>query len=271
MIQEFQNYLRSIRGYSENTIKAYGNDLHTFATWARNNAPIAKWSEITRDDVDKFLTHQKEQGLKPSTTNRQISALSSLYRYMQRQGLSVVNPAQYESRRKLPQTIPATIPVEHIKRAYEHARGAKKVMLGLLASTGCRLQELLDMRWCDIDFEANTIHITGKGSKERIVSCPGEILNDIRETFMHIRSDMQIFYCSQRAARELIWEALRPYCNSKKLNPHTIRHTFATEMAKNGESTATIAKILGHSHIETSQKYIDMAQVPTSQRGISLI
>lgn len=270
MIQEFQNYLRSIRGYSENTIRAYGNDLHTFAAWARRNAPVAKWSEITREDLDKFLTHQDAQGLKPATTNRQLAAISSLYRYMQREGLVVLNPAQYESRRKLPQTIPSTIPVEHLKRAYEHAKGAKKVMLGLLASTGCRIQELLDLTWRDIDTESNTIRIMGKGSKERIVRCPSRIMQDLLNTFQYSRPDFHIFYCSQRAAREMIWEALKPYSNSRQLSPHAIRHTFATELAKNGESTATIAKILGHSHIETSQKYIDMAQLPSSNRGICL-
>lgn len=270
MIFEFCNYLRSIRGYSENTIRAYRNDLRTFVGWAIINAQHPKWSQITREDIDKFLTHQYSQGLKPATTNRQLAAISSLYRYMQREGLVVVNPVQYESRRKLPQTIPSTIPVEHLKRAYEHARGAKKVMLGLLASTGCRIQELLDLTWADINFEDNTLHIMGKGSKERIVSCPAAILKDLRETFMYIRPDFHIFYCSQRAARELIWEALKPYSNSRQLSPHAIRHTFATELAKNGESTATIAKILGHSHIETSQKYIDMAQLPSSSRGICL-
>lgn len=270
MIQKFENYLRSIRGYSENTVRAYSTDLHTFATWARNNVPGCKWSKITRADIDRYITDQQHRGLKPSTTNRHLAALSSLYRYFQREGLLTINPCQYESRRKLPQTIPATIPVEQIKRAYERSQGATKMMLGLLATTGIRIQELLDLRYRDINTIDGTLHITGKGSKERIVSLDPSIMQSLRAGVERLDPHMKIFYVSQREARYRIYEALRPYSNSPKLSPHVIRHTFATELAKNGESTATIAKVLGHAHIETSQKYIDMAQVPSPHVGICL-
>ena len=270
MIQEFCNYLRSIRGYSENTIRAYRNDLQTFAAWARENAASCKWSEITRDDIDAFLTHQQQQGLKPSTTNRQIAAISSLYRYLQRQGFAIINPCQYESRRKQAQTTPATIPAAHIKKAYERAQGATKLMLGLLATTGIRIQEMLDLKWNDINFEESSIHITGKGSKDRVVNTQDNILAMLKDVAKWARPERNIFYISQREARYRIYEALRPYSNSRQLSPHAIRHTFATELAKQGVNCASIAKILGHNHIETSQKYIDLAQVPATKGGICL-
>lgn len=270
MIQEFQNYLRSIRGYSENTVKAYGNDLREFARWAKENTDQPRWSAFTREDIDRFLTHQYGKGLKPSTTNRQISAISSIYNYMMREGMTNTNPAKYESRRKQPQTLPATIPVSAIQKAYAKAQGATKTMLGLLATTGMRLQEMLDLRWQDVDFENNELHITGKGSKERIVKTDAEVLEKLSQASKYARPEMRLFYIGQRRCRYLIYEALKPYSNSRALNPHAIRHTFATELAKNGESTTTIAKILGHAHIETSQKYINMAEIPATQRGICL-
>lgn len=270
MIQEFCNYLRSIRGYSENTIRAYSQDLHTFVTWSKQHSNIKKWSEVTRDTLDAFLEHQQKQGLKASTTNRQLAAISSLFRFAQRQGLTIVNPAQYESRRKQPQTMPKTIPVEHIRKAYERAKEPTKSMLGLLATTGIRIQELLNLRYSDINLTENTIRINGKGSKQRIVHAPAEILAPYKNGCSRPNRDRRIYYVSQRTARYYIYEALRPYSNSPQLSPHVIRHTFATELAKAGESTTTIAKVLGHSHVNTSQKYIDMAQIPTSTRGICL-
>lgn len=270
MIPEFENYLRAIRGYSENTIKSYRKDLETFVRFMRANNPQARWSTITREDIDKFLTYQQQRGLSPATTNRQISAISSLYRYFQREGLLVTNPTQYESRRKLKQTLPSIIPVQQIRRAYERAQGVTKTMLGLLATTGIRIQELLDLRWQDIDFETSTLRICGKGSKERLVSTDKSVLASLSAIRDHSRPDFKIFFVSQRKARYMIYEALRPYSNSPQLSPHAIRHTFATELAKNGENCTTIAKILGHSHIETSQKYINMAEIPTSNRGICL-
>lgn len=270
MIREFLTYLRSIRGYSENTVRAYGKDLKEFAQWVRESTDHARWSALTREDIDKYLIHQAERGLKPSTTNRQLSAISSLYGYFMREGLMDHNPCKYESRRKQPQTMPATIPVRAIQKAYNKAHGMTKTMLGLLATTGIRLQEMLDLKWQDIDFENAQLRIIGKGSKERIVKTHPIVLERLNEVRKYARPDMRLFWISQRRTRYLIYEALKPYSNSKALNPHAIRHTFATELAKNGESTTTIAKILGHAHLETSQKYINMAEIPATSSGISL-
>ena len=270
MIQEFTNYLRSIRGYSENTIRAYSADLRSFAQWAREHTDIAKWRDVTRDHLDMYITSQAERGIRPSTTNRQLSAISSLFRYAQRQGIECDNPCQYESRRKLAQTIPATLSPEQIARAYHKAKGNRKTMLGLLATTGIRIQEMLDLQFDDIDFENSTLHIKGKGSKDRLVSTDPRILETLKGLKEHSGAWGKIFYVSQRKARYMIYDTLAPYCQSKHLNPHTIRHTFATELAKAGENTAAIAKILGHSHIETSQKYINMAQITNRHTGIIL-
>lgn len=270
MIREFLTYLRSIRGYSENTVRAYGKDLAEFAQWVKESTDHAKWSALTRDDIDKFLIHQAERGLKPSTTNRQLSAISSLYVYFMREGLMDHNPCKYESRRKQPQTMPNTISVEAIRKAYNKAQGMTKTMLGLLATTGIRLQEMLDLRWQDIDFENAQLRIMGKGSKERIVQTDASVLASLAQVRQYARPEMRLFYVGQRHTRYLIYEALRPYSNSRQLSPHAIRHTFATELAKNGETTTTIAKILGHSHLETSQKYINMAEIAAPRHSITL-
>lgn len=270
MIHEFATYLRSIRGYSENTIRAYCADLRSFAQWAKENIPEARWSTISRDNIDAFLQHQYDAGLKATTTNRQLASISSLFRYFQRQGLTTNNPCKYESRRKIPQTIPATLSPSQIAKAYQRAHGLRKIMLGLLATTGIRIQEMLELNYEDIDFESSTLHIRGKGSKERIVSTDARVLETLKGIYQDMSAFGRIFYVSQRKARYMIYETLAPYCNSTHLNPHTIRHTFATELAKAGENTAAIAKILGHSHIETSQKYINMSEMPKAHYNIRL-
>lgn len=270
MIQEFSNYLRSVRGFSPNTIRAYTTDLQGFVSWIKTSRPEAKWSNISRDDIDAYLSAQTSRGLKASTTNRQLSAISALYKYMQRNGFDIDNPCKYESRKKIPATLPTTIPVDKIAKAYQKAQGLRKTLLGILATTGIRIQELLDLTWSDIDFDSCTLTIMGKGSKERVVHTDAEVLEDLHKVSSWSKPHMRIFWISQRQARHLIYETLAPYCNSKHLNPHSIRHTFATELAKNGENCTTIAKILGHSHIETSQKYINMAEVSTTHKGIRL-
>ena len=268
---EFVKYLRCVRGYSENTIRAYSADLRSFARWAKENVNGARWSTITRHDIDLFLAHQYAQDLKPTTTNRQLASISAFYRFMQREGLQVTNPTQYESRRKQPQTLPATISPEKIAKAYKRAHGVCRNMLGILASTGIRLQELLDLTFEDIDFEHSELRIKGKGSKERIVCSTPEVLQTLRNVKDDLNATGRIFYVSQRQARYMIFEALHPFCKGAKASPHIIRHSFATELAKAGVNVAAIARTLGHSHIETSQKYINIAEIKTAHTGTCLI
>lgn len=270
MIQEYTSYMKNVRGFSACTIKAYETDIRAFVKWMQETRPQARWSTITREDIDAYLKYMTEKGLKATTTNRTLSSISSIYKYMQRQGMEIENPCKFESRKKIPATLPTTIPIDRLARAYQKAQGLRKTLLGILATTGIRLQEMLDLKWEDIDFENSTLKIMGKGQKERIVQTDKAILARLEETSKIGAAHGRIFWISQRTARYMIYETLAPYCKCQHLSPHTIRHTYATELAKNGESTTTIAKILGHSHIETSQKYIDMAQVARPKKGISL-
>lgn len=261
MLQEYMNYLSAIRGYSYNTTQAYAKDIQSFATWVKGYRDDARWSNISREDIDAFIIEQHNRGLKPATTNRQLAAISSLYNYFKRNGLDVDNPCKYESRRKIAETIPNTISYDAIRTAYRCNRGAAKFMIGLLATTGIRLQEMLNLRWQDINFEENSLKIEGKGGKGRIVYTTEEVLAEAKGAVKYAYPDNPVFFIGQRQARYIIWEALKPYTSAAQLSPHAIRHSYATELAKRGLNVATISKALGHKSIKTTQKYIDMTQV----------
>lgn len=259
MIEEYINYLVSIKGYSKNTAESYRKDLTFFVNWAKWNVTTPRWSMIKRDDIDRYITSLTSYGLKPATTNRRLSAISSLYSYMKRQGHDIENPCKYESRRKIADTIPNTIPQRDLQAAYSHAAGTAKIMLGLLITTGIRIQELLDLTYEDIDYEISSLHIRGKGNRERLVYTRPQYLQTIRES-----SDMghagRIFMMEQREARRIIFDALRPYSKAKQLSPHAIRHTFATNQAAHGTNCSTLAQLLGHQDLNTTQHYIDIGQ-----------
>ena len=270
MIETFITYLRSIRGFSANTCRAYEKDIRAFSAWMLQHNQSATWRTITRDDIDAYIIEEQKAGLKPSTTNRQLSAISSLYKFFQRQGLECINPCKYESRRKLGSSLPNTIDMQQLRKAYEHSRGLTKMMLGILITTGIRIQEALDLTWEDIDFQNGTIRINGKGSKQRLIKTSLDLKKAAEQVQYLTQGHGRIFYNGQRYWRHMIWQTLTPYCRAKQLSPHAIRHTIATEMAKSGMSAIDISQILGHSHIETSQKYIDFAQLSTKTTGISL-
>lgn len=260
MIQKYIQYLSSIRNYSRNTCFSYEKDLVAFSKWAKAHLDNARWSAITRADIDKYVCYMVEMGLKPATTNRRLSAISGLYAYMKREGLEVENPCKYECRRKISRSIPNTINADELKRAYENAQGVTRLFLGILSTTGVRLQELLDLTWEDIDFSESSLKINGKGAKQRIVYTTSEVLEELSRVKELIKPQGLMFRITQRDARHMIWEALRPYCHSKQLSPHAIRHTFATNLAKHGANVSQLGTLLGHEHLETTQKYIDMSQ-----------
>lgn len=263
MIKQFTTYLTSIRGYSPRTAEGYAKDCQAFAAWAKAHIEGARWSTITREDLDEYITQRAEQGIKPSTTNREIAAISALYRYFQREGLLKENPAKYESRRKQPERQPNTIDICELRQAFEQAFGIDKYMLGLLITTGIRISELLALKWGDFDYNMGAIRIMGKGAKERTVYPSVEVLSLFKELSERFNPTSCVFNLSERDARYRIYQALRPFCHGKQLSPHAIRHTIATYWAKNGANVTTIAKALGHNRIETTQQYIDLAQSDT--------
>lgn len=263
MITQFTSYLRSIRGYSPRTADGYRKDCQAFASWAKANLNDARWSTITRADIDKYIQTRVKQGIKPSTTNRELAAISALYRYFQREGLLKDNPVKYESRRKQPQRQPNTIDIVELRQAYEHSYGFEKYALGILISTGIRISELLSLRWEDIDYKSGEVSIYGKGMKERPVFLSAEVLRLFQELPNLHEQQGLIFRITERDARYRIFQALKPYCHGKQLSPHAIRHTIATYWAKQGANVTTIAKALGHNRIATTQLYIDMAQSDT--------
>ena len=263
MINEFINHLENIKGSSTHTAAAYRRDLRQFVAFIKQNYPGITWSTINKGMIEHYIMTLVGYGELPSTTNRKLSAISGLYRYLNTHGHECANPAQYVSRRKIAETIPNTIDPDQLRTAYDNAIGSVKVMLGLLITTGIRLGEMLAIRWEDINLNNCTITIHGKGMKERVVSVPERQLEEIRYAISRQDPKDTIFHTSQFETRCMIYQALTPYCHAKQLSPHAIRHTFATEMAKAGESAPTIALKLGHRNIKTTQHYIDNTQCIT--------
>ena len=261
MLTRFENYLRNIKGYSERTTSEYLKDLKAFARWAKTHREGAKWSTLTRSDIDEYITMRAKEGIKPATTNRELASISALYRFFIREGLMTSNPARFQSRRKVGFHLPNTIPSEDLQTAYAHSVGVVHVWIGLLSTTGIRISELLGLNWEDIDFKTCALEIRGKGNKDRIVYTTPEYLDLMRQAYERNPIEGRIFRYSERDARHMIWEALKPWSRAKQLSPHAIRHTFATSLARQGVNVATIATILGHNRIATTQKYIDMAQM----------
>lgn len=268
MIQQYIIYLRSIRGYSPNTCRAYEHDLRQFVSYIQQHTEGMRWSTITRTEIDKYIIHLRAAGNTAKTTNRALSSISGIYNYFIREGLTKSNPCKYESRAKMAETIPNVIPIEDIVKAYEKAQGLTRTMIGLLATTGIRIQELLDMSWEDIDFENQRIKIHGKGNRERVVITTANVLAPLKKVADELPARGKMFYISQRRARYLLYNAIRPYTRAVKVSPHIIRHSYATELARLGNNAVAISKAMGHKRLDTTQRYINLAEVEQANKSL---
>lgn len=258
MINDFITYLGSVRGYSMNTIESYNKDLTQFVTWAKGYN--LRWSTIKQTDVELYIQFLDERGMSAATKNRHLSAISGIYKYFIAHGMLKNNPAKYIPRCKQGEHLPNTIPPQDIKEAIKHADAQTALALQLFYATGIRISELLALDTRDLDLQKMTIKITGKGDKQRIVyfdeNTRDMIVNHLQGWQGKIFNGIE-----QRQMRYMVWDALRPYTTAKQLSPHAIRHTFATELTRNGMPTSSVASLLGHNTIETTEKYIKLADV----------
>lgn len=259
MLKEFTSYLIQIKGYSEHTAAAYYKDLRRFARWASTTRPGITWRTVDAGAIEDYIRWEHEQDTANTTICRRISALRSMYRWAIYHEKLKDNPARWTQTPKRTKTIPHTIEIQAIQGALisPMTELRTKCMIAILADTGLRLQEMLDLETSDFDKTTKTIHVRGKGAKERTVYYSETSARWLNIYARHRRG--KIFDIDQRKAREEIYWSLRPYSRRAKLSPHIIRHTFATELLRNGAHIESIQAILGHESVKTTEIYAKVA------------
>lgn len=259
MIKKYIDHISKIQGYSSNTCKAYMNDLIDFARWASAHIEGARWSTMRRSDFEKYIAYQSDKGYQPASTNRQLSTLRSYYKWLLLQGLVNHNPAKGVYRKTEPSKLPTTISRDTIIKAYNHATGQAKIVIALLYTTAIRIGELLNVKWQDVSLTDGTVKITGKGNRERIVYIPAGVMSLLTDWHEQHPAEEHIITWGARECRRQLHDVFAAIGSTEPCNPHSFRHTAATEWAMSGASNTMLAQALGHQRIETSQKYVNFA------------
>lgn len=266
MIKEFQNYLSAVKGYSDNTVVAYGKDLKDFVHYMLTIKEAPTWSTVIAEEVQGYVVDMHDRQLNNTTIKRRVSAIRSLFNYMKVEGLLQQNPARFTQTPKCLKKLPNVIDINSIVDAVTSESNPLKVrcMLALLLETGVRLQELLDLRTEHFNGKEHSIRILGKGGKERMVYY-GDLTKELLNRYVGHRQG-RIFWEEQRDARRLVFETLRKYSNARQLSPHAIRHTFATCMLNNGADIKAIQDLLGHESVKTTERYAQLTQQATREQ-----
>ncbi|XKT75282.1 MAG: site-specific tyrosine recombinase/integron integrase [Patescibacteria group bacterium UBA2103] len=270
--RQFLEYLEIERGRSVKTIENYDRYLTRFFEYAN----IVKPEQITEEKVRTFrLWLNRQDGtdglMKRRTQNYYLIALRAFLKYAQKVEVKSLSPEKIELA-KVSQRSVDLITVDELNRLLEATKGADekslrdKAILEMLFSTGLRISELCSLN-ADIDLSRDELSVRGKGDKVRVVFL-SPVAKESVITYLKARKDMEepLFVSYSKAGKGVgrltprsVQRIIKFYATkagiTKKVTPHVIRHSFATDLLQNGADIRSVQALLGHANISTTQVY----------------
>lgn len=273
MISEYINYLGSLKNCSCHTIRAYRSSLISFVSYMMSNKIDARWSNITRKDVESYISYMVACEKKPTTIKRHKAAIFGIFRYMMHQGYINSSDVFFAQSPKLHISEPNIIDYKDINATINDSNidTDTRTIILLIAETGLRISEVLSLRPLDFDKSNKMITISGKGSKLRHCYYSPRIADMLNKYYRYTKMGDNLFNGDERIIRKKIWMALHKHSNAIKTSPHILRHSFATLMISNGMSLVNLQCILGHSDITTTRKYINAQSLSGHQEYLNAI
>jgi len=279
--KELQLYLQFIKlekGLSENSVKAYENDLTRYLKFLSGDLRIRDLAGVTLQHIEKYLEELSAMDLSVSSIARNVSSIRSFHEFAVVEGITKANPAELIELPKKAQKLPEVLNPDEISRIIEQPdretdQGIRNAaILECLYATGMRVSELVGLELDNLYFEIGFIRVIGKGNKERLVPV-GEMAQEALEHYIeyvrpnYIRSKNpqkaknRIFLNNRGGplSRMSIWNIVNNAAEragiEKNVYPHIFRHSFATHLLEGGADLRAVQEMLGHSSIITTEIY----------------
>ncbi len=274
-IDDYLQYLRSIKNYSVHTLKAYAHDLSLLSAYITDyNLPF---DSLSHTEVRRFTAALKRKEYAERSINRIISGIKSFYRYEIRFTGLDRNPFSQVRSMKKQRTLPTVLTIDEVRRILsapgDDFIGARdRAVFHTLYSTGCRLSEMLSMNTDDVSFTYRKILVHGKGSKDRYVFLTRAAVHDLhlymslkqeraRKQKLQNTDNAAVFVnkMGKRLTPQGVHYIFHTYVTKlgieKHVTPHTFRHTFATHLLDHDAGIRVVQELLGHENISTTQIY----------------
>lgn len=270
--RRYVRYLRLERGYSDNTVEAYTHDIDYLLNYLRNEN--LKVEDVKLEHLQNFAAVIYEFGIASSSQARILCGVRSFFKYLVISGILKDDPSELLEAPTVGEHLPEVLSTEEIDRMeaaidlskWEGQRN--KAIIELLFSCGLRVSELVNLKFNDIFERDKFLRIIGKGDKERLVPISDSALHEIQlwlydRNLMKIKPGEQDYvFLNRRGAhltRTMILIMIKRTAEeagiTKTVSPHTLRHSFATELLKGGADLRAIQEMLGHENIKTTQIY----------------
>lgn len=269
-IERFVSHLSMERRLSPHTAVAYQNDLRTFAHYAQKEA-LDDWLQVSQQHLRAFAAASHRRGLTPRSIQRRLSSLRCFFGFLIREGELKQNPATGIRAPKASKRLPAVLDADRMARlldfrADEQLDARDKAIMELFYSSGLRLSELVGLDLKDLDLPDRTVHVLGKGGKERQVPV-GRYAVSALQTWLAERATLAragetaIFVgrygerLSARAVQLRIKHWAKRQGLGQRLYPHIFRHSFASHLLESSQDLRGVQELLGHANISTTQVY----------------
>ncbi|MBM3155880.1 MAG: site-specific tyrosine recombinase XerD [Chloroflexi bacterium] len=284
MDEGISNFISSLsveKGFSNNTLEAYKNDLSQFAAFARErltkeDKSQAGWESVDRALILDYLVTLRERSYAPATMARKVAAIKSFFNFLTAEGTLKKNPTEGVSGPKVGKALPKAISIEDVEKLLEqpdkhNTPEAKrdKAMLELLYATGMRVSEMVSLNVREVNLRNGFVRCFGKGSKERLIPIHSKAIkavktyiDDARPQLLSTQDETALFLNrrGQRLTRQGFWLILKGHAEKAEIEaeitPHVLRHSIATHLLHSGKmNLRELQELLGHANISTTQIY----------------
>jgi site-specific recombinase XerD len=277
---QYLEYLEIEKDRSQKTIENYDHYIGRFLNWAKVSSPSAITDELVRRyrlHLNRF-SDEKGRPLKKITQNYHVIALRNFLKYLARRDVKTL-PAEKVELGKTGGRQIDFLEIEEMERIFEAAGGADikslrdRAILELLFSSGLRVSELVNLNRDQVNFKTGEFSVWGKGSKVRVVFVSDQAKTAL-EKYMEKRSDIdpalfvrvgikhlekknksQDLRITPRTVQRIVKFYATKAGIVKDVHPHTLRHSFATDLIQSGADIRSVQEMLGHSSVTTTQIY----------------
>lgn len=270
--EQFCEYLRVVKGYSDLTINSYRNDLLQFENFVKSETGSSELSSVDTGLVRMWMSELLENGYSPVSVNRKLSSMRSFCRFMVRNGYLSNDPTYPVGRLRTPKKLPSVIREKELDLLLDSFDVSTfvglrdKLIIALFYEAGLRRNELRGLKDEDVDLAMSQLRVHGKRNKVRIIPF-GQELSDLIRRYLAERNkavsvDSDAFIVSvkgkvipESSVYSLVNKYLSQVTGVRKRSPHVLRHSFATALLNNGVDLEAVKDLLGHSDISTTQIY----------------
>lgn len=297
--EAIDGFLKTIQyeyGYSPLTVKAYRNDLNTLVEFIHLRAPNHHYAEtdITSIDLEllrAWLWHKQQQNYSQASISRNVATVKAFGAWLEERNIISGSPATRLHTPKKARPLPRVLTEQQMSRIlerYEHSSHSNDLsairsyaVLELLYATALRVSELCNLTTDALDLTTQTLRVTGKGNKQRVVPFGARAAKAVSAYLSYARPALQLrstsapiknlflsntgSVLSPSSVYRLVSRALAQEPGSGPNGPHTFRHTAATHLLNGGADLRVVQEILGHSSLNSTQIYTHVSTERLSQ------